>query len=249
RKGSVQIADTDESEEDVLLPGSASESSVEIVSVEGRRTARCAARVLRSVAEVLRESEAELGELDAVAGDGDHGRGMTRGSSVALAAAEAEAERGSPASVLAAAGGAWAAKAGGTSGALWGAALRSFGQQLPSDRAPAAADITAAAEAARAAVQRLGGAQPGDKTLVDALVPFVEQLQRAVDNGTGVADAWRQAADAAAKAARATADLRPRTGRARPLAERSLGTPDPGAVSLALVLNRIGDVLAAEDEK
>lgn len=249
RKGSVQIADTDESEEDVLLPGSASESSVEIVSAEGRRTARCAARVLRSVAEVLRESEAELGELDAVAGDGDHGRGMTRGSSAALAAAEAEAERGSPASVLAAAGGAWAAKAGGTSGALWGAALRSFGQQLPSDRAPAAADITAAAEAARAAVQRLGGAQPGDKTLVDALVPFVEQLQRAVDNGTGVADAWRQAADAAEKAARATADLRPRTGRARPLAERSLGTPDPGAVSLALVLNRIGDVLAAEDEK
>src|SRR5690606_2928000 len=108
RKGSVQIADTDESEEDVLLPGSASESSVEIVSAEGRRTARCAARVLRSVAEVLRESEAELGELDAVAGDGDHGRGMTRGSSVALAAAEAEAERGSLASVLAAPGRVWA---------------------------------------------------------------------------------------------------------------------------------------------
>src|SRR5690606_35554283 len=68
RKGSVQIADTDESEEDVLLPGSASESSVEIVSVEGRRTARCAARVLRSVAEVLRGNRARRTQLLVVRG-------------------------------------------------------------------------------------------------------------------------------------------------------------------------------------
>ncbi len=211
----------------------------------GQRTSAVVLQALRTVAEALHESEDELGRLDAVAGDGDHGRGMTRGSSAAVSAASESVERGvGPAAVLLDAGDAWASKAGGTSGALWGAALRSFGDQLPEDRAVTAADLLAGASAALAAVQRLGRAEQGDKTLVDAFVPFVERFRAQVDDGSGRADAWEQAAAEANRAAENTAELAPRTGRARPLAERSVGTVDPGATSLALVVDRVGSVLA-----
>jgi D-erythrulose 4-kinase len=212
---------------------------------QGQQTSAVVVHALKSVAEALHDMEDELGQLDAIAGDGDHGRGMTRGSAAALAAAEESAARGfGPATVLVAAGDGWAAKAGGTSGALWGAALRSFGDLLPDDRPTTAADLVAASSAALDAVRRLGRAEPGDKTLVDALLPFVETLREAVATGADGAGAWERAAQEATRAAERTAELRPRTGRARPLAERSVGSPDPGATSLALALTRISAVLA-----
>ena len=81
---------------------------------------------------------------------------------------------------------------------------------------------------------RLGGAQPGDKTLVDALVPFAATLGRRIDAGDDLGTAWQQAAEAAGPAAEATRELTPRLGRARNHEQRSLGHPDAGAVSLAL---------------
>ncbi|MGW3473624.1 dihydroxyacetone kinase family protein, partial [Saccharopolyspora sp. NPDC000995] len=244
RKGNGAFARAQESEEDDELPAAPGKVIV-VAPPEGQATAAVVAKALHAVAELLHGKEEELGRLDAIAGDGDHGRGMTRGSAAAVAAAdEAVAQGVGPAAVLVAAGDAWAAKAGGTSGVLWGAALRSFGALLPDHRAAMANDLTAGASAALAAVQRLGRAELGDKTLVDALIPFVEELRRAVDAGESGRDAWQQAAKEATKAAEQTAELRPRTGRARPLAERSVGTPDPGAMSLALALNRVGAVLA-----
>jgi dihydroxyacetone kinase len=80
--------------------------------------------------------------------------------------------------------------------------------------------------------------------MVDALVPFSTELTLAVDSGASLAAAWRTAADAATRAATATAELLPRMGRARPHAEKSLGTPDPGAHSLALIATAIGALLA-----
>ncbi|MGP4021305.1 dihydroxyacetone kinase family protein [Saccharopolyspora sp. 5N708] len=244
RKGNTASAEADESDVDDE-PQLAAERVVVLAPPDGRATAAVVVRALHEVAELLHDNEAELGRLDAIAGDGDHGRGMTRGSAAAVAAADEAAAQGvGPAAVLVAAGDAWAAKAGGTSGVLWGAALRSFGDLLPDHRAAVAGDLVAGASAALAAVQRLGRAELGDKTLVDALVPFVAELRDAIGAGASGTQAWQQAARAATKAAEDTAELRPRTGRARPLAERSLGSPDPGATSLALVLNRIGTVLA-----
>jgi dihydroxyacetone kinase len=92
-------------------------------------------------------------------------------------------------------------------------------------------------------VTSLGGAQIGDKTLVDALEPFVETLAREVEAGRSLAEAWRSAADAAYAAAIATAPLVPKRGRARPLAAKSVGHPDPGAISLALCAQAVGEVL------
>lgn len=91
----------------------------------------------------------------------------------------------------------------------------------------------------------LGGASPGDKTMLDACLPFVEDLQRRVADGQQWQDAWQAAADVAAEAARATAELRPKVGRARPLAERSVGTPDAGATSLAMCLRTVAETFAA----
>jgi len=89
---------------------------------------------------------------------------------------------------------------------------------------------------------RFGKAEVGDKTLVDVLVPFSAALSAAP--GEPLADAWDRAATSARAAADATADLLPRIGRARPHAERSLGTPDAGALSLALIVRAIHPVLA-----
>ncbi|TDC88778.1 dihydroxyacetone kinase family protein [Saccharopolyspora aridisoli] len=240
RRGFVEAPTSDVEVEDPVV----AEPEVVVAPEQGQATAAVAVASLRAVAELLRDNEDELGRLDAIAGDGDHGRGMTRGSSAAVEAAEAAAAQGvGPAAVLLAAGDAWASKAGGTSGVLWGAALRSFGDLLPDDREARAADLVSGAEAALTSVQRLGRAELGDKTLVDALVPFAEELRGAVDEGSGGAAAWRRAAAVATKAATTTAELRPRTGRARPLAERSVGTPDPGATSLALVLTRVGELI------
>ena len=207
--------------------------------------AGCVADIVARLAQALAEAEAELGRIDAIAGDGDHGQGMARGSAAAAAAARDAAAQGAGAgTVLSLAGDAWADRAGGTSGALWGVALRAWGQALGDTDVPDAARVAAGARAGIDAVTRLGGARPGDKTLVDAFAPFVETLQGQVAQGAALADAWDAAARAATAAADATADLTPRLGRARPLAERSIGHPDAGAISLALCARVVAGALA-----
>lgn len=205
-----------------------------------RESARCLAGILGAVVAALGEAEAELGRIDALAGDGDHGQGMRRGAMAAREAIDDAVARGAGArSALAAAGDAWADRAGGTSGAIWGLLLRSWSSAFSDETAFGDADVVRGARAALDDVMRLGGARPGDKTLVDAFVPFVEALEAAAGGGRSLQEAWRQASDACEAAARATAPLTPKLGRARPLAERSIGHPDAGAVSLALIAQTI----------
>jgi dihydroxyacetone kinase len=99
-----------------------------------------------------------------------------------------------------------------------------------------AGGIAGAIHAGRARIEELGGARPGDKTMIDAVVPFDDEFRRSVERGTDIPSALRSAAGAAARAAESTAALAPRLGRARPLAERSVGHPDPGAVSFAIIV-------------
>lgn len=211
-----------------------------------RALARTVVAAVAAATDAVAAQAERLGRLDAVAGDGDHGRGMTRGLEAARDAAAAAVETGAGAGgALVAAGRAWAGRAGGTSGVLWGAMLEAAGGVLAGN-VDVAADPRRAAvlavEAALDAAQDLGRARPGDKTLLDALVPFRDALAGA---DGAAAQAWREAVAVARRAAEATADLRPRVGRARPLAEQSVGTPDPGAVSLALVLDAAGRAAGA----
>lgn len=220
----------------------------EMAGAEAHKSAAPAtAGILAVVAGALAEAESELGRLDAVAGDGDHGIGMARGSAGAAAAADsAVCEGRGVGEVLVTAGEAWAESAGGTSGALWGAAIEAAGRVLGSsselDRHTAVAAVNAALEA----MTTLGKARPGDKTMIDALVPFAVTLETRIGEGQPLHHAWTAATTAAEEAAQATAALRPALGRARPLAEKSLGHADAGAVSLALVAGTIGKNLTEE---
>ena len=219
---------------------------------EGDEPSRAAgkqiAAALAAIADRLADAEEELGRIDAVAGDGDHGRGMVKGSTAARQAAADAVEEGRGArGVLKAAGEQWAAKAGGTSGVLWGAALTAIGHRLGNDGSPSGADVAESIAAGYDALTSLGGAQPGDKTMLDSWHPFVEKLRAGVDDGHGWLTAWNDAADVAQQAAEDTAELRPKVGRARPLAERSVGTPDAGAISFAICVRVVADSFAADD--
>src|SRR5690606_21165021 len=180
-------------------------------------------------------------------GDGDHGRGMVRGVGAALESARSALDAGASArAVLTAAGGAWADRAGGTSGVLWGAMLRTLAREL--ELPLTARGLAAAVRSGVGAVEALGGARLGDKTMLDAALPAVDELDRVASLGLEPSEASARVAAVARDAAQRSADLAPRIGRARPLAERSVGTPDPGAVSFALAVATVGAVLASVAE-
>ncbi len=213
-------------------------------SAASRESARCLAKLIGEIAHAMRAAENDLGRIDALAGDGDHGMGMTRGSAAAAeAASKAVAAAAGAASLLAAAGDAWADRAGGTSGALWGLALRTWSTAFDDQQALGAPSVGQGAQAALDAVKRLGRAKPGDKTLVDAFEPFVTTLNAGIGRGAALKTAWNEAAQAATAAAQATAQLAPKLGRARSHTARSLGHPDAGAVSLAMCARVVGQLL------
>jgi dihydroxyacetone kinase len=213
-------------------------------SAQSRRSATCVLRALQAAEQVVLANVDELGRIDAVAGDGDHGIGMQRGVLAAVAAArEALAEGAGAGTLLRCAADAWADKAGGTSGALWGLALTALGNALGDRLDPNAERVALGVRQAAEAIQHFGKAQVGDKTLIDVLVPFGQALSEAAGRAVDLPQAWQLAARVAEHAAAATAQLRPRIGRARPLAEKSLGTADAGAVSLSLIINAVEPVL------
>ena len=143
--------------------------------------------------------------------------------------------------MLTAAGKEWAAKAGGTSGVLWGAMLSALGARLGDTGRPDSATVAAGMRDGYDALVQLGGASPGDKTMLDALLPFVEELRTTGRRRRAVAGGVAGRRRRRDRAARATADMRPKVGRARPLAERSVGTPDAGATSLAMCAHTVAD--------
>ena len=227
------------------------DSEILAVSEASRRHAERVLEMLVVMQEALREAEEELGRIDAVAGDGDHGRGMVKGINAALDAAGAAVSAGAGIEhTLKAAGAAWASKAGGTSGALWGAALRSVGESIgdrPDGISPEV--VRDALSAGFDRIQTMGKASLGDKTMLDSLGPFVDSLRSQLSDGADLGVAWEKAARKATVAAQETAALSPKIGRARPLAERSVGTPDAGATSMALLLSALCDFFPAGPEE
>jgi dihydroxyacetone kinase len=249
RKGALQAAQrpAGQRRSEQAAPAAATAEGWTVGTPASQGCAQTAFALLTAMSAAIVEAEDELGRIDAVAGDGDHGRGMVKGFTAAVEAARVVVEnQGGVASLLRVAGDAWAAKAGGTSGVLWGSALTAVGGRLGDlTDAITAADVADAMRHGFAAIQQLGKAELGDKTMLDALGPFVDTLEVSLNNGADLPTAWRQAAEAASVAAEATASLRPRVGRARPLADRSVGTPDAGATSLALCVMAAAPVLSA----
>jgi dihydroxyacetone kinase-like protein len=177
-----------------------------------------------TAASVDREAE-RLTALDSPIGDADHGSNLQRGFKAVIAALEKEAPQ-TPGAVLTLSGRQLISTVGGASGPLYGTLLRRTGKALGD---AAEVDEGQLAEALRAgvdAVMALGGAAPGDKTMIDALVPAVDAL----------GDGFPAARSAAEQGALATTPLQARKGRASYLGERSVGHQDPGATSSALLV-------------
>lgn len=210
-------------------------------SPESAKLAKVVARLLEAFEVKAREVEHELGRMDAVAGDGDHGQGMVLGATAAAKAAREAVEAGAGArTLLVRAGAAWSEGAGGTAGALWGGALAKVGAGLSDEEAADEADVlNAVVDGARSFVT-MGGAQVGDKTIVDASEAFAAALE--VGDGT-FADVWGAAARAAEEAAAGTADFAAKKGRARTHGNKSVGTPDPGATSFAMLMTVVPEAI------
>ena len=208
-----------------------------------RNAAALIAKALEKIKDIISENETMLGDLDAVAGDGDHGAGMTRGSKAAAEAANWLVKEGAGAqTTLAGAGARWSENAGGASGALWGAALIAAGNALGDDKDLDLKSYSHAIASFVKSIQQLGGANIGDKTMVDAQIPFAEVFESSVSQGLGFVDAWNRAAISSTSAAKATSSLTPKMGRARVLSEKSIGHQDPGATSFSLIVSTISSM-------
>lgn len=188
-----------------------------------------------TAASVEREAE-RLTALDSPIGDADHGTNLQRGFRAVRDALEKEPPA-TPGAVLTQAGRLLISTVGGASGPLYGTLLRRTGKALGD---AAEVDEPQLAEALRAgvdAVMQLGGAAPGDKTMIDALVPAVDAL----------GDSFAAGRDAAEEGAVATTPLLARKGRASYLGERSIGHQDPGATSSALLIAALAAASADEE--
>ncbi|MDJ0382425.1 dihydroxyacetone kinase subunit DhaL [Streptomyces sp. G-G2] len=187
-------------------------------------------RWMMAAAAVVEREADRLTELDSPIGDADHGSNLRRGFTAVRAALEAETPA-APGAVLQLAGRTLISTVGGASGPLYGTLLRRTGKELGEATEVSDGELRAALYAGVGAVAQLGGAAPGDKTMLDALVPGVAALSTS----------YRAAADAAENGAEATVPMQARKGRASYLGERSIGHQDPGATSSALLLGALAD--------
>ena len=203
---------------------------------------RRAAKAIAAACEAVIEAEGELTEMDRITGDGDLGMSMKR-AAVAVRDALASYPLDDIPAALKALGQTLRRELGGSSGPLYGVLFLRCGNVLANSGWAALPQWAEAIAEGSHAIGELGGAKPGDRTMLDALDPFVKCLQ-----GAGTS-AWREtlraAVDAAHRGANATAQMTPRLGRSSYLGDRVLGHPDPGAKAVAIWLSALCESLAA----
>ncbi|MFJ2260754.1 dihydroxyacetone kinase subunit DhaL [Streptomyces sp. NPDC087844] len=177
------------------------------------------------------EHEAErLTALDSPIGDADHGSNLLRGFRAVAAVLEKD-EPATPGAVLTLAGRQLISTVGGASGPLYGTLLRRTGKALGDAAEVDEREFAQALRTGVDAVMQLGGAAPGDKTMIDALLPAVDALGQS----------FAAARSAAEEGAQATTPLQARKGRASYLGERSIGHQDPGATSSAILIAALAE--------
>jgi len=191
-------------------------------------------KMLLAAAEQISENHRRLSELDSFGGDGDHGITMLRAMEN-LRNSVNGSQTGQIKTLLTDV--AWAVMGtdGGATGPLFGSFFMGMSDGVTSEDPLDAAALAGMFEAGINCLCKQTKARIGDKTVIDALAPAVQEARRAADEGLGVAEMLKQAADAAGKGADSTKDLKPRLGRARNAVQQSLGHEDPGAVSVSLI--------------
>jgi phosphoenolpyruvate---glycerone phosphotransferase subunit DhaL len=196
------------------------------------------ARWIGHVAQQIHDNRDYLTQLDAAIGDADHGVNMDRGFSAALQMIDEDTSR-PPGALLEVVGTTLVLSVGGAAGPLYGSAIRQMGRSLDTSDTFDAEDLLVLLRVALEEIQRLGAAQPGDKTIVDALVPAIDAFERALRSGQDLVGAAGRARAAAEDGMRATVPLQARKGRASYLGPRSVGHQDPGATSTALLFTAL----------
>jgi dihydroxyacetone kinase-like protein len=193
-------------------------------------------RWIRAFAAEVEANKEQLTQLDSAIGDGDHGINMQRGMSAVLGKVDATGEESDIGALLKTVGMTLVSTVGGAGGPLYGTLFMQMGMAVSGKEELSPDDWAVALEAAVAGVQARGKAEPGDKTMIDALIPGRDALKAALAEGATFEDALRQSADAADQGMRDTVPLVARKGRASYLGERSAGHQDPGATSSHLLL-------------
>ncbi len=217
----------------IPVPATAPASRASVAPGPLAETLRTAAL---AIAAAFERDEAELTALDSKAGDGDLGISMVRGA--AALRALPDTAWATPATALTAMGDALRRAIAGSSGPFYATALLRAARELADGTADGAAWARAFA-VATASIGELGGAKPGDRTMLDALQPAADAFAAAIQAGTAPAAAWQQAVAAAEAGTAATASMRPRLGRAAYLGDRALGTPDAGASAVLVWMKAI----------
>jgi phosphoenolpyruvate---glycerone phosphotransferase subunit DhaL len=196
--------------------------------------------VVHLIAQTCVDNEKYFSDLDAVAGDGDFGYSLARGFEIVLAEWDGY-DRSDLGTFLQKVATTMSGRIGGTSGPIWGTAFLRAAIVAKGKQELAPDDVVAMLRAAVAGIQKRGGAELGDKTLLDALVPLTDALEADLASGTDAADIARHVATVARAAADDTSRLEARRGRASYTGERSIGSPDPGAVAVAVLAERVAD--------
>ena len=206
---------------------------------------------LHLAADRLHEQAAALTALDQAIGDGDHGTNMDRGFSAIRALVDAGRPEGDEPRAIAGArlrtaGRTLISTVGGAAGPLYGTGLMRAGGVVAdsSPDGPAGEVLVAALEAAIAGIQQLGKAVPGEKTMLDALLPAAEAGRKAAAADKGAAEVAATMAETAEAGVLATIPMLATKGRASYLGERSVGHQDPGATSSALLLRALADAVS-----
>jgi dihydroxyacetone kinase-like protein len=193
---------------------------------------------VRTIAQTAVDNEKEFGDLDAVVGDGDFGYSLARGFEIVLAEWDT-LDRSDPGVFLQKVALIISKRVGGTSGPLWGTAFLRASTAVKGRTEITGADVVAMLRAAAEGIKKRGNSDVGDKTLLDALVPMTDAIEQELTKTTSAAEIAKVAAAAARHAADATTSMQAMRGRASYTGERSIGSPDAGAVGVAVMAERV----------
>jgi dihydroxyacetone kinase-like protein len=185
---------------------------------------------------LVSEQKDYLTALDAAIGDADHGTNMDRGMTAVVTGLDG-ASPASPAALFKQVGMTLVSKVGGASGPLFGTFFLRLATALGDASEVEPASLSAALRAGLEGVVARGRAEPGDKTMYDALAPALDALDAALADGQSLAGGLRSAYAAAQAGRDATIPMLARKGRASYLGERSVGHQDPGATTVALLFD------------
>ena len=194
--------------------------------------------VVRTIADTCIENEKYFGELDSVVGDGDFGFSLARGFENVVAQWESF-DRSDAATFLQKVAITMTSRIGGTSGPIWGTAFLRAAGAIKGKPAVTGDDVVAMLRAAIEGIKARGGADLGEKTLLDALAPMTDTIE--ANLGADAKDIAKRAAESAREAAEATRPLQARRGRASYTGERSIGSLDPGAVAVAVLAEKVAE--------